>query len=77
MARKKELSLGIETVTSKKEHVCDYCQGPINKGSKYTKITSRVIKVERFPSILKACDKHAPSILPLSFLWKRSGGPHV
>ncbi len=66
-----ELDLNISSVTAAKAHDCDYCGDKIPKGSRYTKIVSRICKKERFGVTLKACSKHQPGLLPLSFVWTR------
>jgi hypothetical protein len=69
--KKKEYNISISTITAAKSHTCDYCGGKIVRGSQYTKLESRQVKVERFGINLQMCHKHDVALLPFSLIWKR------
>lgn len=68
---KHELDVTITESCAAKEHVCDYCNDKVLKGTKYVVITSRKVGKERFPVTLRVCNKHDPKLLPISLLLVR------
>lgn len=69
--KKTELVVTLQTISAAKAHTCDYCGCKIVRGADYTRIETRLAKVERFPIHLRICKLHDVGLLPVSLLWKR------